>query len=106
MGARIPLPSTPLGIVEELAVEGGHGVGLRGLKAHVEEALLLVRQRRVHGNALEGGAWGLVRASSNTPNLVIVVESPDSQDDMRAVFTAIKEELAKHPEIGSFDQEV
>lgn len=55
---------------------------------------------------LEGGAWGLVRASSNTPNLVIVVESPDSQDDMRAVFTAIKEELAKHPEIGSFDQEV
>ncbi len=55
---------------------------------------------------LEGGAWGLVRASSNTPNLVIVVESPDSQDDVRAVFAAIKEELAKHPEVGSFDQEL
>ncbi len=55
---------------------------------------------------LEGGAWGLVRASSNTPNLVIVVESPDSQDDVRSVFAAIKEELARHPEIGAFDQEI
>jgi len=55
---------------------------------------------------LEGGAWGLVRASSNTPNLVIVVESPDSQDDVRAIFRAIKDELARHREVGSFDQEV
>ena len=55
---------------------------------------------------LEGGAWGLVRASSNTPNLVIVVESPDSQDDVRAVFGVIKDELARHPEVGGFDQEL
>ncbi len=55
---------------------------------------------------LEGGAWGLVRASSNTPNLVVVVESPDSQDDVRAVFAAIKEELSRHPEVGGFDQEL
>jgi phosphomannomutase/phosphoglucomutase len=55
---------------------------------------------------LEGGAWGLVRASSNTPNLVIVVESPDSKDDVRAIFAAIKDELANHPEIGAFDQEL
>lgn len=55
---------------------------------------------------LEGGAWGLIRASSNTPNLVVVVESPDSADDVRAVFSAIKTELGKHPEVGAFDQEL
>lgn len=55
---------------------------------------------------LEDGAWGLVRASSNTPNLVIVVESPNSADDMRAIFRDIQEELAKHPEVGAFDQEI
>ncbi|WP_420434376.1 phosphomannomutase/phosphoglucomutase [Hyphobacterium sp.] len=55
---------------------------------------------------LEDGAWGLVRASSNTPNLVIVVESPNSADDMKAIFRDIQEELAKHPEVGAFDQEI
>jgi len=55
---------------------------------------------------LEDGAWGLVRASSNTPNLVIVVESPNSAEDMKAIFTDIQAELAKHPEIGAFDQEL
>ena len=53
---------------------------------------------------LEDGAWGLVRASSNTPNLVIVVESPNSADDMKAIFGDIQAELAKHPEVGEFDQ--
>ncbi|WP_373696446.1 phosphomannomutase/phosphoglucomutase [Hyphobacterium lacteum] len=53
---------------------------------------------------LEDGAWGLVRASSNTPNLVIVVESPNSAEDMKAIFADIREELAKNPEVGEFDQ--
>ncbi|PWE18679.1 phosphomannomutase/phosphoglucomutase [Marinicauda salina] len=55
---------------------------------------------------LEDGAWGLVRASSNTPNLVVVVESPNSRDDVKAVFEAIKAELARHEEVGEFDQEL
>jgi len=55
---------------------------------------------------LEDGAWGLVRASSNTPNLVIVVESPNSADDMKAIFADIREELAKYPDVGAFDQEL
>jgi phosphomannomutase/phosphoglucomutase len=55
---------------------------------------------------LDDGAWGLVRASSNTPNLVVVVESPNHKDDVRAVFAAIKDELARHPEVGDFDQEI
>ena len=54
--------------------------------------------------SLEGGAWGLVRASSNTPNLVVVVESPDSKADVKAIFGEIQAELKKHPEIGEFDQ--
>lgn len=55
---------------------------------------------------LDGGAWGLVRASSNTPNLVIVVESPTSRDDVVAIFREIETILAKHPEIGEFDQKL
>src|SRR3569833_249774 len=36
--------------------------------------------------ALEDGSWVLVRASSNMPELVVVVESTSSEDDMRALF--------------------
>lgn len=53
---------------------------------------------------LSDGAWGLVRASSNTPNLVVVVESPNSAEDVKAVFQAIQGELARHDEVGEFDQ--
>ena len=55
---------------------------------------------------LAGGAWGLVRASSNTPNLVVVVESPKSDADVKSVFTAIEGVLAGYPEIGAFDQKL
>ena len=55
---------------------------------------------------LEGGAWGLVRASSNSPNLVVVVESLESVDDMRALFKDIKAELARESGVGAFDQEL
>ena len=47
-----------------------------------------------------------MRASSNSPNLVVVVESLESRDDMRAVFADIKSELARHDAVGAFDQEV
>ncbi|MBA4802315.1 MAG: phosphomannomutase/phosphoglucomutase [Euryhalocaulis sp.] len=55
---------------------------------------------------LSDGTWGLVRASSNTPNLVVVVESPSSKDDMVAMFRDIEARLARHPEIGEFDQKI
>ena len=38
---------------------------------------------------LEDGTWGLVRASSNKPELVVVVESPTSEANMRALFADI-----------------
>ncbi|MBR9842924.1 MAG: phosphomannomutase/phosphoglucomutase, partial [Rhodobacteraceae bacterium] len=38
---------------------------------------------------LDNGSWGLVRASSNTPNLVVVCESSESDAEMRAIFADI-----------------
>lgn len=55
---------------------------------------------------LEDGTWGLVRASSNTPNLVVVVESPASEANLRAMFADIERRLAAHPQIGAFDQKL
>jgi phosphomannomutase/phosphoglucomutase len=57
--------------------------------------------------ALEDGSWILVRASSNKPELVVVVESTRSEDDMRALFREeAKPRLAKHAEIGAYNQEI
>jgi len=57
--------------------------------------------------ALEDGSWVLVRASSNKPELVVVVESTRSEDDMRALFREeVKPRLAKHPQIGAYNQEI
>jgi phosphomannomutase/phosphoglucomutase len=55
---------------------------------------------------LEDGTWGLVRASSNKPSLVVVVESPVSEVQMRAMFADINVRLAKHPEVGEYDQKI
>ena len=55
---------------------------------------------------LEDGTWGLMRASSNTPNLVVVVESPVSEDNMIGMFREIERRLAQHPEVGDFDQKI
>lgn len=54
----------------------------------------------------EDGSWGLIRASSNKPSLVVVVESPVSEDRMLEVFDAINETLAAFPEVGEYDQVV
>ena len=55
---------------------------------------------------LEDGTWGLIRASSNTPNLVVVVESPHSKDNMIGMFRKIESLLATYDEIGEFDQKI
>ncbi len=53
---------------------------------------------------LEGGAWALVRASSNTPNLVVVCESPASADELRAIFEALDAVIRTEPSVGAYDQ--
>ncbi|MEO1711019.1 MAG: phosphomannomutase/phosphoglucomutase, partial [Pseudomonadota bacterium] len=55
---------------------------------------------------LEDGTWGLVRASSNKPELVIVVESPTSEENMRAIFADLDLELRQHPEVGEYNQKI
>ncbi|HGG06223.1 MAG TPA: phosphomannomutase/phosphoglucomutase [Aliiroseovarius sp.] len=53
---------------------------------------------------LDNGGWGLVRASSNTPNLVVVCESPESEDELRAIFADIDAVIRTEPEVGDYDQ--
>jgi phosphomannomutase/phosphoglucomutase len=55
---------------------------------------------------LADGTWGLLRASSNKPELVIVVESPTSEANMRAIFADIDGRLAKCPEVGEYNQKI
>ena len=56
---------------------------------------------------LEDGSWVLVRASSNKPELVIVVESLQSDADKIALFREeVKPRLAGYSEIGAYNQEI
>jgi phosphomannomutase / phosphoglucomutase len=52
------------------------------------------------------GTWGLVRASSNKPELVVVVESPVSDARMRDMFKAVDGVLRTHPEVGAYNQTI
>ena len=60
-------------LVAKLAGMGDAGESLGGRKI---EKVVTVNGARV---LLEGGAWALVRASSNEPKLVVVCESPTSR---------------------------
>lgn len=81
-----------------LAAAGGEILGRK-----ITE-VITVNGARVH---LDDGSWVLVRASSNKPELVVVVESLNSEDDMRALFRKeVKPRLARYPEIGAFNQEI
>jgi phosphomannomutase/phosphoglucomutase len=55
---------------------------------------------------VEDGTWGLVRASSNKPELVVVVESPVSEARMREMFEALDGALREHPEVGEYNQKI
>ena len=55
---------------------------------------------------LEDGSWGLIRASSNKPSLVIVTESPTSPERKKNIFNFIDELLKKTGKIGAYDQTI
>jgi phosphomannomutase/phosphoglucomutase len=55
---------------------------------------------------VEDGTWGLVRASSNKPELVVVVESPASEANMRAMFKAVDAVIREHKEVGEYNQTI
>jgi phosphomannomutase/phosphoglucomutase len=52
------------------------------------------------------GTWGLVRASSNKPELVVVVESPVSEARLREMFAAIDGVLRENLEVGAYNQTI
>ena len=56
--------------------------------------------------SFEDGSWGLVRASSNKPSLVIVTESPTSDDRKLKIFKFIDGLLQETKKVGEYDQKI
>ncbi|OYU69346.1 MAG: phosphomannomutase/phosphoglucomutase [Alphaproteobacteria bacterium PA2] len=89
------------GVVEEYEALAKAGGTILGRKI---SEVITVNGVRV---ALEDGSWVLVRASSNKPEIVVVVESTRSEDDMRDLFhREVKPRLAKRPQVGAYNQEI
>ncbi len=55
---------------------------------------------------LNDGSWGLIRASSNKPSLVIVTESPTSDKIKKEIFNFIDKLLQETGKIGEYDQKI
>ena len=83
--------------LETLAAEGGT------LGGTVIVGVNTVNGARV---SLEDGSWALVRASSNTPNLVVVCESVRSADHMKAIFRDLDAVIRSEPLVGAYDQTI
>jgi phosphomannomutase/phosphoglucomutase len=56
--------------------------------------------------SFEDGSWGLIRASSNKPSLVVVTESPTSDKRKKMIFDFIDNLLQKTGKIGEYDQKI
>jgi phosphomannomutase/phosphoglucomutase len=73
------------------------------LAGHPIRDIVTVNGARV---TVDDGTWGLVRASSNKPELVVVVESPVSEARMRAMFAAVDAAMRENPEVGAYNQTI
>jgi len=56
--------------------------------------------------SLEDGSWGLIRASSNKPSLVVVTESTTSNERKKKIFEFIDNLLKKTGKVGKYDQKI
>ena len=56
--------------------------------------------------SFEDGSWGLIRASSNKPSLVVVTESPTSDLRKKKIFDFIDDLLQKTGKVGEYDQKI
>ena len=92
--------------------------------AAVERITQLLESKRVRGGKLGGqeiveilnvsgarallanGSWALVRASSNTPNLVVVCESTESEREMREIFEDLDLLVRSESCVGDYDQRI
>jgi len=56
--------------------------------------------------SFDDGSWGLIRASSNKPSLVVVTESPSSDSRKKKIFEFIDDLLKKTGKTGKYDQKI
>ena len=56
--------------------------------------------------SFEDGSWGLIRASSNKPSLVVVTESATSNERKINIFKFIDELLNATGKVGEYDQKI
>lgn len=56
--------------------------------------------------SFDDGSWGLIRASSNKPSLVIVTESPTSDERKLKIFKFIDSLLQETKKVGEYDQKI
>jgi len=91
--------------VVERIVDRFEGMRSKGesVAGHPIRDLVTVNGVRV---TADDGTWGLVRASSNKPELVVVVESPVSEARMREMFHAVDGVLRENPEVGAYNQTI
>ena len=87
-------------LVEKLVARADSGQSLAGRP--IKEVVTVNGARVI----LDNGSWGLVRASSNTPNLVVVCESSESEAEMRAIFADIDAVIRTEPGVGEYDQTI
>ncbi|MEM0977846.1 MAG: phosphomannomutase/phosphoglucomutase [Pseudomonadota bacterium] len=85
-------------LVEKVQDHAGRGGTLGGRKI---SEIVTVNGARI---MLDNGAWGLVRASSNTPNLVVVCETPTSESELRSIFSDLDAIIRTEPTVGAYDQ--
>jgi len=92
------------GVVEKVTArfKNMHDKGVHFLGGPIRDLVTVNGVRVTVGD----GTWGLVRASSNKPELVVVVESPASEARMREMFTSLDAVLRENPEVGAYNQTI
>ena len=87
-------------MINKISELKANGFKIKELKIH---DILTVNGIRF---SLEDGSWGLIRASSNKPSLVIVTESPTSEELKKEIFYFIDKLLQETGKIGDYDQKI
>jgi phosphomannomutase / phosphoglucomutase len=92
------------GVVDRLTerITGMHAKG----EAFAGQAITSINTVNGVRFALASGGWGLVRASSNKPELVVVCESMSSPDETKVIFRAIRALLGNEKSVKDFNQEI
>ena len=91
-------------VVEELVKQVEE---IKNSKTKIDEQVI-TKILKVNGVrfSFEDGSWGLIRASSNKPSLVIVTESPTSDLRKKKIFDFIDDLLQKTGKVGVYDQKI